>query len=149
MTGKGYVSLSLDKSQGKDIYKIFKTAGLDSIKASDFHITLMYDESNPEIEVLKNTKIYSAKISGVERLGKKGSKWEAIALTLTSPEIEKRHKELKNAGFKHSYPEYKCHMSIIYKPASTDEDIINLIHKLNVLPKVLKFGDEKHEKIKK
>lgn len=142
MAGKGFVALKLDAAQGKEISKIFKTAGLKCLTPSKFHVTVMYDESNPDIELLNNTKTYTATITGVERLGKKGSKYEAIALILKSPEIVKRHKELKNAGFNHKYPDIKVHMSILYQPEETDQDIIELIHKLEVLPKTLKFGHE-------
>lgn len=142
MAGKGFVGLSLDKDQGKEIQKIFKLAGIDCLTPSKFHVTVMYDESEPEIELLSNDKTYKAKITGVERLGKPGGEWEAIALLLDSPEIEKRHKELQNAGFKHKHPSFKCHMSIVYKPKDTDEDLINLIYNLGVLPEELIFGDE-------
>lgn len=142
MAGKGFVGLSLDKDQGKEIQKIFKLAGIDCLTPSKFHVTVMYDESEPEIELLSNDKTYKAKITGVERLGKPGGEWEAIALLLDSPEIEKRHKELQNAGFKHKHPTFKCHMSIVYKPKDTDEDLINLIYNLGVLPEELIFGDE-------
>lgn len=142
MAGKGFVGLSLDKEQGKEIQKIFKLAGIDCLTPSKFHVTVMYDESDPEIELLSNDKTYKATITGVERLGKPGGEWEAIALLLDSPEIEKRHKELQNAGFKHKHPSFKCHMSIVYKPKDTDEDLIELIYKLGVLPEELIFGDE-------
>lgn len=142
MAGNGFVALKLDATQGKEINKIFKTAGLKCLTPSKYHVTVMYDESDPEIELLKNSKSYTATITGVERLGKKGAKYEAIALILKSPEIEKRHKELKNAGFKHKFPDIKVHMSILYQPKETDQDIIELIYKLGVLPKTLKFGQE-------
>lgn len=142
MAGKGFVALKLDSVQGKEINKIFKTAGINCLTPSKFHVTVMYDESDPVIDLLKNTKTYEATITGVERLGEKGSKYEAIALILKSPEIVKRHKELKNAGFKHKYPDIKVHMSILYKPEDTDQDVIELIYKLGVLPKTLKFGQE-------
>lgn len=142
MAGKGFVALKLDAAQGREIQKIFKTAGIKSLTPSEFHVTVIYDESDPEIDLLNNTKTYEAKITGVERLGKKGSKWEAIALILKSPEIDKRNKELKNAGFKDKYPSFKCHMSIVYQPKNTDEDIINLVYKLGVLPETLKFSKE-------
>lgn len=142
MAGKGFVALKLDAAQGKEINKIFKTAGIKCLTPGDLHVTVMYDETDPEIDLLKNTKTYEAKIEGVERLGKKGSKYEAVALILKSPEIVKRHKELKNAGFKHKYPDIKVHMSIVYQPNDTDLDIIELVHKLGVLPETLKFGKE-------
>lgn len=143
MAGKGFVSLSLDSEQGKEIEKNFKLAGIKCLTPSKFHVTVIYDKEDPEIDLLSNEKTYNAKIVGVERLGEKGSKWEAIALILESPEIEKRHTELKNAGFKHSYPTFKCHMSVVYQPNDTDEDLIELIFKLGVLPEELIFGNER------
>jgi|AGFS01.1.fsa_nt_gi hypothetical protein len=148
MAGKGFVALQLDLQQGKEIQKVFKTAGIKCLTPTKFHVTLVYDESDPEIDLPVNTKSYSAKIVGVERLGKKGSKYEAIALILKSPEIEKRHKELKKAGFDHKHPSFKCHMSVVYQPEDTDEDIIDLVHKLGALPETLKFGKEYSGKTK-
>lgn len=145
MAGKGYVSLSLDKEQGKELEKIFKIAGIDCLTADKFHVTVMQDESNPEIDLLTNDKKYTAKVTGVERLGKPGGEWEAIVLLLDAPDIQKRHKELTNAGFKHKFDELKCHMSIVYQPKDTDEDLIELIYKLGVLPEELTFGDEHND----
>jgi len=142
MAGKGYVGLTLDKDQAKEIHKIFKLAGINCLPPSEFHVTVMQDESNPEIELLSNDKTYTAKVTGVERLGKAGSEWEAIVLLLDSPEIQKRHKELVNAGFTHKFDGLKCHMSIVYKPEDTDQDLIELIYKLGVLPEELSFGSE-------
>lgn len=148
MAGKGFYALKLDLEQGKEISEILKKAGITSILPSKLHVTIMYDESNPDINLLQNDSTYKAKITGVERLGTKGSEWEAIALTLKSPEIEKRHKDLKNVGYKHSYDEFICHMSLVYKPSETDLDVIELIHKLEVLPDELIFGNEFSDKVK-
>ncbi|AQW88635.1 RNA ligase [Serratia phage BF] len=142
MAGKGFVGLSLDIDQAKEIQRIFKIAGVDCLTPSKFHVTVMYDEDEPEIDVLPNDKKYSATITGVERLGKVGSKYEAIALILESFDISQRHKELKNAGFKHKFPDFKCHMSVLYQPSDTDLDLIELIYKLGVLPEELTFGNE-------
>ena len=142
MAGKGFHALKLDSEQAKEISKLFKKAGIETIKPSKLHVTIMYDESDPDIKLLPNDKTYTAKITGVERLGKKGSEWEAIAFTLKSPEIEKRHKELLNAGYDHKHDSFLCHMSVVYGPNDTDQDIIELVHKLGVLPEELTFGNE-------
>lgn len=142
MTGKGYVGLTLDSEQAKEIAKIFKIAGVECLTPSEFHVTVMQDESNPEIKLLSNDEKYTAKVTGVERLGKAGSDWEAIVLLLESPSIEKRHKELTNAGFNHKFDTLKCHMSIVYKPKDTDLDLITLVYNLGVLPEELTFGNE-------
>lgn len=79
-------------------------------------------------------------------MGKRGSKWEAIALTLSCPELEARHRELKSMGFKHSYSDFKCHMSIVYKPKVSDIDLVNLLFKLGNIRKnytsVMKNGNQ-------
>lgn len=137
MAGKGYASLKLDKAQAKEIIKVMKMAGMECLPASDLHCTIMYDESNPDIKLLKNTKVYKAKVKSVGLLG------NAIVLHLDSPGIQQRHKELKNAGYKHSYPSLKVHMSINYSPKPGDEDLLKLLVQLKGIPSVLKFGDEK------
>lgn len=142
MAGKGFIGLSLDIDQAKEIQKIFKIAGIDCLTPSKFHVTVMYDEAEPEIGILPNDKKYNATIIGVEQLGNVGSKYEAIALILESSEISQRHKELKNAGFKHKYPDFKCHMSILYQPSDTDLILVELLYKLGVLPEELTFGNE-------
>lgn len=143
MKGKGYAAVSLDKEQAEGINKIFKLAGVKSLAPSKYHVTICYDEDDPVINVPdKSTKKYTAKIVGVERLGKPGSKWEAIVLVLESESLTKRHNELKDLGFKSKYKDYLCHMSIVYEPNDTDLDMVTLINNLGVLPKVLKFSDE-------
>lgn len=143
MKGKGYAAVSLDPVQAQGINKIFKLAGIKTLPASKYHVTICYDEDDPVINVPdKSNKHYTAKIVGVERLGKPGSKWEAIALILESESLTKRNKELLDLGFKSKYKKYKCHMSIVYQPTSTDFDLIELIYKLDVLPKTLKFSNE-------
>lgn len=143
MAGKGYCSLKLDTAQAKELHKMLKVAGIECLKPSDLHCTLMYDEDDPNIKLLKNSQIHNAKVTGVELLG------DAVALSLESPSIQKRHKELKNAGYKHSYPNLKVHMSINYNPQSTDKDLLALLIKLKGIPKVLKFGNETFNALKK
>lgn len=145
---KGYASLKITPESGRELESLFKLAGINAMPKNKMHVTLMYDESNPEIEVTPKQRRYSAKVTGVERMGKRGSKWEAIALTLSCPEIEARHRELKKMGFKHSYNEFKCHMSIAYKPKSTDIELANLLFKLGNFPDKLYFSDEQWEEIK-
>ena len=110
MDGKGYFSVKMDMRDAQEIYDLLEKAGLDPIKPEKMHCTLMYDESNPEIRMLKNDKKYKAKITGVEHLG------DAIVLNLDSPELEKRHQELKNAGYTHSFDSFECHASVLYDP---------------------------------
>lgn len=147
--GNGFVSVKLDKSDAEKIVSVLKTIGIDCIEVSKLHVTVIYDESNPEITgVFNKDKKYKATVTGIKRLGTKGSKWEAIAFELKSPELEKRHKELKDLGFKHSYPQFLCHMSLVYKPAIGDMEKIELIQSLKGFPKTLTFSSETAKPIK-
>lgn len=147
--GKGYVCVKLQKESAKAISEVLDTLGVKGIESNKLHVTVMYDASNPDIEVvLDKNEEFVAKIIGVEELGTRGSKWEAIALVLECPDLEKKHKYLKSSGFKHSYPEYKCHMSLVYGPKSQDFDLCDLAYRLNAFPEELTFDSIKHEAIK-
>ncbi len=127
--GKGYGSLQLDKESATAIKKTLKDIGVDNV-ISDLHITIIYDRSNPTLDMeIDNTKEYEANVVDIKMLGEPGTKWYAIALTLESPDIEKRHKDYIDAGFKHSYPEFLAHMSLKYKPS--EEDIKTIKDNLN------------------
>lgn len=139
---KGYASVKITQESASELEKLFKLAGVSTMPKNKFHITLMYDVTNPEIDVTPKDRRYTAKVTGVERMGKRGSKWEAIALTLSCPELEARHRELKSMGFKHSYPTFKCHMSIAYKPKVSDIDLVNLLFKLGNIPEKIHFSNE-------
>lgn len=141
--GKGFVSVKLIPEDARKIAEVLKTLGVDGIEAHKMHVTLMYDKSDPDIDLEHNKdKAFKATVTGVERLGEKGSEWEAIAFSLDSPDLCKRHEVLKDAGFKHSFSNYKCHMSLVYKPAIDDFDKIDLINVLKGFPKTLTFYNE-------
>lgn len=139
MQGKGYFSVKMNLKDAKEIYDLLQKAGLDPIKPEKMHCTLMYDESNPEIRTLKNDKKYKAKITGVEVLG------DAVVLNLDSPELEKRHQELKNAGYKHSFDGFECHSSVLYDVTDTNFDLVKLVFDLGVLPEEVTFYNETSE----
>lgn len=91
----------------------------------DFHCTVMYDEREcpiPRCDV-DPEKIFKATVIGVELLG------DAIVFDLVSTDLLAEHMRLIRAGYKHSYDDFKAHMSIIYKPDRYDT--INIIHKMN------------------
>lgn len=134
-TSGGFISVELDPNCTKKITKILDDIGIeDYIK--DFHITLMYDKSNPTINVSMTNKGYTTYITGVDVLGEPDSKWFAVVLKLESDELTARHDKLKKMGFKHSYPTFKMHVSLKYKPS--DEDI-----------EMIKFHKDKFMKIDK
>lgn len=117
----GYVALKLDKQHAKIIHAAAKAAGIKNLIPEDeMHMTLMYDESDSPKNYVASSASYDADITGCTKLGKPGSKWEAIVIEIDSPEISARFKDLKKAGFKHSYGELKQHISIKYKPEKDD-----------------------------
>lgn len=123
LTGKGYISLSVTDDDCKKIFDILDGLNIkDYIK--DLHLTLMYDKSNPKIDVDSQKKSYIAKINSFKTLGEPDSKWYAIALDLESPELNERHNELKKLGFAHSYPNFIAHISMKYKPTESDITIL-------------------------
>jgi len=127
--GKGYAKLSIDPVDAKKIEKAVKPFGVKLMPLEKLHLTLMYDTRNPDIEpgVKKDTR-YIATVTGVERMGEPGSKWEAVALQLKCPELKSRHLALRARGFKHSYPDLKLHVSLAY--GTENVKLIPVIEKL-------------------
>ncbi|QDH47172.1 hypothetical protein PQC07_gp224 [Aeromonas phage D3] len=85
-----------------------------NIPATELHATLMYDKRNPDIIPDTNRASYKAKVTGVERLGTPGGNYYALVLLCESEGITKRHEELLEQGFKHSWPDLKIHVSLNY-----------------------------------
>lgn len=125
--GLGYVSAKLVLNGSVPFLRELEDRfNLKLMPYDEMHVTLVYDERNviEKSNHRKNSE-YVARVVGVERMGDRGSKWEALALTLASKDLERRHKELKaKEGFKHSYPEYKAHMSLLYRPTKENVDSI-------------------------
>ena len=131
--GKGYISLSVTDDDCKKIFNILDELNIKNYN-KDLHLGLMYDESNPKIDVELSKKSYVAKINSIKTLGEPDSKWCAIALDLESPELDERHNELKKLGFTHSYPDFIAHISMKYKP--TEDDIRILKDNLELFKKI-------------
>lgn len=144
--GKGYINLSVTDKDRDKLFSLLKDLGVkDYIK--DLHVTMMYDRSNPVINYKSNNKTYKAKIVGAKTLGEPDSKWYSIALELESEELHKRHNELKQLGYKHSYPDFLAHVSLKYKPTESDVNILkSSIDKFNSLGDI-ELHNEKIRKI--
>lgn len=138
--GKGYISLTLCKRDTTRIHQVLDNLGVKDY-IPDLHLTLMYDRSNPNIQYDKNTDTYIASIKSCKTLGDPGSTWFSIALDLDSNDLSKRHKELLDLGFKHSYPNFIAHISLKYKPTKNDIDTIE-----SNIDQFIDLGDVKLEK---
>lgn len=121
--GLGYVSAALDTNDQQKVVDLLTEMGITgTIKPEKLHITLMYDESNSVLTTAFADRKFSAKVTGTERLGEAGSKWESIAVTFDCVEAQAFHREMKTLyGMEHSYPELKLHMSLKYQP--TEDEI--------------------------
>lgn len=127
--GKGYAKLLVDPVDAKRIEKAVKPFGVKLMPLDELHSTLMYDTRNPDIDPgMKKDTRYIATVTGVERMGEPGSKWEAVALQLSCPEIRARHLALRARGFKHSYDDLKIHVSLAY--GTENVKLIPVIEKL-------------------
>lgn len=119
----GYLALSLHPEDAEILYSCVKKLKLkDIILPADYHVTVMFDESNPDISINKEEfpEEFKADIDSILILG--SGKWEAITLLLDNcKELTDFFKYLQGLGFKHSYYTFTPHLSIKYQ--STREDV--------------------------
>lgn len=147
--GNGYVALLVDKDSKTKMKRVFKDFGVfDIIKK--LHMTLMFDDRNPSIELVNSKDIYHIKPTDIQMLGDVGSPWRSIVLMFNSPEIQKRFKELLSLGYMHSFDDLKQHISIKYSPSKSDINFI-MNNKEKILDQlgVLTLGEEYSEEIDK
>ena len=124
--GHGYVGMKVHPEDAKKLHAIASSLGVsDLIDTNKMHLTIIYDESHPEISNYEpSKKTYECKVTDVKNLGEKDSKWYAICLDLEAPELAIRHKNLRAMGFGHSYENFTPHVSIKYKPSESDSETL-------------------------
>ena len=141
----GYVAAKLHIDDAKIIKDHLEKINFkDYIDPEKFHCTLFYAPKGMQEIDVDPKKVYSVKSSNdYEILG--NPPWKAVVLHLKSDDLNDRHEEIKNiTKAEHSYPEYKCHISLKYD--ATDEDL-ELIQD-NPLPiDILRFHKEFQEDI--
>ena len=124
MSTQGYVALKVLPESANKIVEFVQGLGIRGvIDPNKLHMTVMYDKSNPETEYEPSTNTYSASIKSIGRLG--DGDYAAIVMHMECPEIVKRHEELKNAGFTHSFPDFTPHISLKYGFTDSDYNIIS------------------------
>lgn len=123
--GFGYVSVKLDLDQAVELHKFLTGLGFRNlIEPHKFHVTLMYDESNPLKVPGASKQDHRATITGYDVLGELTSKWRAVVLNLDSESLVARHEELKTFGFEHSYPDFIAHLSVKYRPTLREIELL-------------------------
>lgn len=152
MSGQGYSELQVDLGSGNRLYKVIVPAlpkETDLIPMNRLHATIMYDKRNPDVFPTKNDKVYNAKIVGVKMLGDPTSRWRACVLELDSPAVQERHKELKEAGFEHSFDDLLLHVSLCYgEQAAVIYPVITQLFNEGKLPESLVLCSETWDECK-
>lgn len=121
----GYISLSLNLEDAKEIHAAAKSLGIkDLIPAEKMHVTVVYDSRNPDIDVDIDKSIsFPAKLDSTLVLG--SGKWESIAYVLSDcPELKEFHNSFLRQGFQHIFHTYTPHISIKYQPTKEDVKLI-------------------------
>lgn len=109
-------------TNGHDIREHFKAQGMGKmVQPGDMHVTVAHSktpvdaaaagQSTPSLTVPEDT--YSRR---VKPLGDKG----ALVMHFDSPELQKRHGQLKKAGAKWDFPSYQPHVTLTYDGSETD-----------------------------
>ena len=149
LSSYGYVSVPLQLDLAIKLHKILSKEGIkDLIEPDKMHVTICYDGSNPIKNKQSAITTKTGRIANVDILGERGSKWEALVLSLKSQDLHTRHKQLINFGFHHAYQAYIPHLSIKYSPIEDDLLILSV-----VLPRLkqtfpsLVFGPEVWEPV--
>lgn len=119
----GYVSARLNSAIEADLISHLINNGLVPISKYPYHCTIMYDERDcdtPRCD-FDPEKVFKATIQSIECLG------DAIAFTMTSKDILDEFFRLKDAGYQHSFPDLKIHMSILYDFTSLDLELCKMV----------------------
>lgn len=142
---RGYGGLRIHKDDAKAITDaLFKSGIRGFMRPEEYHVTLMYDASNPVIDTdqPEHDIKYDAHGLGIDQYGEKGSRWEAIVIKLDSPDLMKRHRYLLQRGYRHSYPDFKPHLSLKYMPDDGDLAKFQEAWSSGAIPHTIRLHDE-------
>ena len=138
-----YVAVKYNQSTGDDLLDFIKKYNIPStLKAEDFHTTLIYSRKWDDIQDLNNNMedfeivAYPKELHVFETFNKK----RALVIKLDCPYLEERHKYLmKRYGLTYDYDEYIPHITLSY-------DIGNMEIPRNVkFPKFFRIQTEYQE----
>lgn len=142
---RGFGAVRVHPEDALHIEDALFAAGLKGIiRGEDMHVTIMYDKANPvlDTDAPEGQMNYKTTGQGIDKYGEEGSRWEAIVLKLESPDLAARHNFLLQRGFRHSYPEYRPHLSLKYMPDAGDLDKFKALWESGAFPKTIRFSDE-------
>ena len=149
-TGKGYCSLAVDANSALTIYEGLNkyldklSQDIEIIEPHALHCTLIYDkrdEKDIPVPSKPEQLYYCGKVTDVEGLG------NAVVLTIKCEDLHKRFNKLIEEGFQHSFPNYKCHVSLAYNPTKEDIDIIKHLFEDEILEQNIGLCNEHWESV--
>lgn len=144
----GYVSVRPSPESAQKIKAHLDSIGIDgAITPEEMHVTLMYSrEGIPGAEAVPSADGKSFKATAKTEPHVIGNDpWRALVIDLESSDLKARHNEIKQGGAKHSYPDFRPHLSVKYSP--TDDDL----QKLKDAPLdmgEIEFSDEQWKPVK-
>ena len=138
---KGWLGVYPEPKVAKGIFqwsqRLFQGQRVEA--AAALHVTLAYvaEDGNPIVlPGFDPKRRYQAMISGLELFGPKN---DTLVLLLKSPSLQQRFKELKRAGHRSDWPEYRPHITI--KEDADQNDLTraqNYLHQLRTrYPKIM------------
>lgn len=143
-----YVKVVATEKCNKEVRAVMDALGIpNDLRVKEVHITLMYapESTNSSFEPMPHVN-HRTEVIGVDVLGE--GKWRALVLKVRCPSLVRRHNFLRMIGFKHSYPTFVPHVSLMYGPKS-DVYAEKLKAYLDTAPQMyLDFNNESAEPIK-
>lgn len=138
--GQGYVSVKPEPGQARAVQKwINRVCGIQGgTTARGMHVTIIYDKRNYRYEVdRRRGALYAATVKAPALFG------DTLVLLLDSPDLAARHQALVDAGHRHSYPQYRPHISIKEGADASDlERAVGCMSRLlRMLPKVTLYNE--------
>lgn len=124
---KGCGTIYPSSESRTNLYKAVSDTGIsDLLDPKKYHITLMYDRANPTFDVPYINEWHNARVIGAELFGPNS---DTLVLTLDSKTITRRHDYLKRLGYRHSYPDYRPHITV--KLGASVDDLNKLRSAIN------------------
>lgn len=124
----GYMAVKLSQQSADALTRHLRLIGIeDTIPPEEMHATLFYCADQDSMKAVETdpTRKYVSHITGADMMGDKDSEWRALALDLESPDLSERHAQIKElTGANHSYPDYRVHVSLKYKPTQRDHELL-------------------------
>jgi hypothetical protein len=106
----GFVCCDINDSTFDNLFNIMQFLIPDYELQVDSHVKLITDSRNPKIFYAPNSRLMKAKAIGFAQYPPDNPK--KLVVELESKDLLDRHNELLSYGFKHTFEEYKPHLTL-------------------------------------